>query len=423
LLYYPRAKNCWLKNITWSKNRMANRRQITLLSLPVIALTACVQQVNPIWETYFSTSNNNNNIEWLNHLTLDNTNDLLLTGGNITTGANRNEDGFLAKYDQQGSQIWATRYELPASAANSTLSNEKLIESRVDDDGYIYSVGRRFETIDGTIQKSSFVMKVDQGGNFIWTTKISDSHDVFDLEIFENSVYVTGFATQRLSKKGKVELTINNEDRAWDIEVDMQGNMYVASRHDLVQYSPSGTLNWQYKHTSTELSYRANIELDETNDSLVLLQADGDSHYLLQSFSMFGDSNWDKALSISNDNSSLGKPKLIVDETAIWYAFSNDSQSKVGKVSTTGSNQWTFTEQQGPIHGLGKLANGNVAVTGAGHSVLLDNQGKQLAENDVARTASNTTGSIVVEGNKMFVGTSVSATTGGISIHLAMFEQ
>jgi len=402
---------------------MANRRQVTLLSLPVIALTACVQQVNPIWETYFSTSNNNNNIEWLNHLTLDNANDLLLTGGNITTGANRNEDGFLAKYDQQGSQIWATRYELPASASNSTLSNEKLIESRVDDDGYIYSVGRRFETINGTTQSTSFVMKVDPDGNFMWTTKISDSHDVFDLEVFENSVYVTGFATQRLSKDGEIELILNHQDRAWDIEVDMQGNMYVASRHDLVQYSPSGTLNWQHKHASTELSYRANIELDETNDSLVLLQADGDSHYLLQSFSMFGDSNWDKALSISNDNSSLGKPQLIVEGSAIWYAFSNDSQSKVGKVSTTGSNQWAFTEQQGPIHGLGKLANGNVAVTGAGHSVLLDSEGKQLAENDTARTASNTTGSIVVEGNKMFVGTSTSTNESGIAVHLAMFEQ
>jgi hypothetical protein len=402
---------------------MANRRQITLLSLPIIALTACVQQVNPIWETYFSTSDNNNNIEWLNHLTLDNTNDLLLTGGNITTGANRNEDGFLAKYNQQGSQIWAARYELPASTANSTLSNEKLIESRVDDDGYIYSVGRRFETIDGAVQKSSFVMKVDQNGNFIWTTKISDSHDVFDLEVFEDSVYVTGFATQRLSKSGSIELTINNQDRAWDIEVDIQGNMYVASKHDVVQYSPSGTLNWQHNHTSAELGYRANIELDETNNSLVLLQADGDSHYLLQSFSMFGDSNWKKSISINNDNSLLGKPRLILEDSSIWFAFSNNSQSKVGKVTSAGSNQWTFTEQQGPIHGLGKLANGQVAVTGAGHSVLLDSQGKQLAKNDTARSASSTTGSIVVDGNKMFVGTSTSVSKGGISVHLAMFEQ
>jgi hypothetical protein len=402
---------------------MANRKQITLLSLPIIGLTACIQQVNPIWETYFSTSDNNNNIEWLNHLTLDNTNDLLLTGGNITTGANRNEDGFLAKYNQQGSQIWATKYELPASAENSTLSNEKLIESRVDDDGYIYSVGRRFETINGATQISSFVMKVDQDGNFIWTTKISDNHDVFDLEVFENSVYVTGFATQRLSKSGSIELTIKNQDRAWDIEVDIQGNMYVASKHDVVQYSPSGTLNWQHNHTSTELSYRANIELDETNNNLVLLQADGDSHYLLQSFSMFGDSNWNKAISITNDNSLLGEPKLIVEGSSIWFALSNDSQSKVGKVSSTGRNQWTFTEQQGPIHGLGKLANGQVAVTGAGHSVLLDSQGKQLANNDTARAASNTTGSIVVDGNKMFVGTSVSSSAGGIGVHLAMFEQ
>lgn len=402
---------------------MANRRQITLLSLPVVALTACVQQVNPIWETYFSTSQNNNNIEWLNHLTLDNTRDLLLTGGNITTGANRNEDGFLAKYDQQGSQIWATKYELPASASNSTHSNEKLIESRVDDDGYIYSVGRRFETIDGVVQESSFVMKVNQDGKFIWTTKISDSHDVFDLEVYENSIYVTGFATQRLSKDGDVELTINNADRAWDIEVDMQGNMYVASRHDLVQYDSSGTLNWQYSHASTELSYRANIELDEANNSLVLLQADGDSRYLLQSFSMLGDSNWNKSISLTSDNSFSGKPKLIVDDSAIWFAFSNDSQTKVGKVSTAGSSQWTFTEQQGPVHGLGKLANGNIAVTGAGHSVLLDSKGKQLAKNDTSRAASNTSGSIVVDGNKMFVGTSVSTSESGIAVHLAMFEQ
>ena len=138
---------------------------------------------------------------------------------------------------------------------------------------------------------------------------------------------------------------------------------------------------------------------------------------------MFGDSNWNKSISLTNDNSFSGKPALIVEGSAIWFAFSNDSQSKVGKVSSAGSSQWTFTEQQGPIHALGKLANGNVAVTGAGHSVLLDSKGKQLAENDTTRAASNTSGSIVVDGNKMFVGTSTSTSESGIAVHLAMFEQ
>ncbi|MBL4796903.1 MAG: hypothetical protein JKY50_05790 [Oleispira sp.] len=401
---------------------MANRTQITLLSLPIIALTACVQQVNPIWQTYFSTSDNNNNIEWLNDLTLDNFNDLLLTGSNITTGADRNEDALLAKYDQQGNLIWATKYDLPASTIESTSSDEKLIESVIDLDGSIYSVGQRIEKIEGTSAKSSFVMKVDQDGNYLWATKISDSHDAFDLEIANNSIYVTGYATQRLSLAGEVELVINHDDRAWDVEVDALGNIYVASKHAVEQYNAEGDLGWQVKHSSTELSYRVNIELDESNDSLVLLQADANSRFQLQSYSTQGELNWNQSINLTADQNIAGIPALIVEDDSIWFAVSNGSQTKVGRVSNQGNTQWTFSEQQGPIRDLGKLANGNIVITGAGHSVLLDSQGKQLGKNDSERSGSYTSGSLVVDGNKMFVATSVSAST-GISIHLAMFEQ
>jgi hypothetical protein len=402
---------------------MANRTKITLLSFPVIALTACVQQINPIWQTYFSTSDNNNNIEWLNDLTLDNSNDLLLTGSNITAGANRNEDALLAKYNQQGSQVWSTKYDLPPTTADTTSSDEKLIETAIDLDGSIYSVGQRIEKMNGTSEQSSFVMKVDQDGHFIWSTKISNSHDAFDLEITNNSIYVTGYATQKLSLEGKTEWKIKHDDRAWDVEVDALGNVYVASKQALEQYNAEGVLVWRVEHDSTGLSSRVNIELDESNDSLMLLQADENNRFQLHRYSTQGDLNWNHSINLTADENTTGMPLLLVENDAIWFAISNDSQMKVGQISRQGNAQWTFSEQQGPIRDLAKLANGNIAITGAGHSVLLDSRGKLLAMNDSERSASNISGSLVVDGNKMFVATSVSATTGGISIHLAMFEQ
>lgn len=56
---------------------MANRTKLALLASPVL-ISACVQDVNPEWETYFSTSDNKNNIEWLNHVVADNNDDLIL---------------------------------------------------------------------------------------------------------------------------------------------------------------------------------------------------------------------------------------------------------------------------------------------------------------------------------------------------------
>jgi hypothetical protein len=154
-----------------------------------------------------------------------------------------------------------------------------------------------------------------------------------------------------------------------------------------------------------------------------LLQADENNRFQLHRYSTQGDLNWNHSINLTADENTTGMPLLLVENDAIWFAISNDSQMKVGQISRQGNAQWTFSEQQGPIRDLAKLANGNIAITGAGHSVLLDSRGKLLAMNDSERSASNISGSLVVDGNKMFVATSVSATTGGISIHLAMFEQ
>lgn len=402
---------------------MAKCTKLSLVMGLVIFVAACVSQVNPIWETYFSTTNNKNNIEWLKSSTMDNNGDMVFTGSSIITGSVRTEDGLLFKYDQNGNQIWFSTFDF-SLADGSVTSDEKLLDSVLDQNGNIYSVGqRRIKTATST-QPGSFVLKADQDGQLLWITEISQDQDAFDIEIFEGSIYVTGNKTQRLSFSGKIKLEIPHTERAWDLEVDTRGNIYVAGQDGLKKYSSQGELIWQQQHgAGATYSARVNIELDD-QDGVVLLQPELDStNSLLQRYTAFGELLWSKTLYLVDDGYSLaGKPAMVVERGQIWAAASDTFQRTVVNLTYQGQTNWTYTDSTGPIHDMARLENGNIAITGAGNNALLTPQGKLLATNKTADAGNSLSGSMLVNGNKMFVGTSVSRGD-SIQVHLAMFEE
>lgn len=401
---------------------MANRTKLALLVSPAF-IAACGQEVNPEWETYFSTSDNKNNIEWLNHVVADNNSDLILAGSVVVTGADRTQDSLLAKFDQNGNKIWDRTFDLKSNPQASS-SDDSVVDVVTDNNGNIYALGQAIERVDGSTQYSSFIIKTNQDGDLIWQQSISDARDSFDIELKDNALFVTGLVTQKLSLGGEILFSINHPDRNWDVEVDSQGNIYVAGRSGVSQYNSAGALVWSQAIAGSNLSYRVNIELDEYNNAVLLAQSDLNANkQYIRSYSLFGDSNWSKSITVGGTNELSGQPGIVVSNNQYWFALSDSTERTVLSLTVDGAQNWRFEDSQGPIQAMGRLANGNIAITGAGNSVLLDGRGNAVGTNSTQYAGTANSGSLVVDGNQMFVGTSVSGAPGGIDIHLAMFEQ
>lgn len=401
---------------------MANRTKLALLASPVL-ITACGQEVKPEWETYFSTSDNKNNIEWLSHVVADNNSDLILAGSVVVSGANRNQNSLLAKFDQNGNKIWDKTFDLKFNPQASS-SDDSVVDVVTDNDGNIYALGQTVEGVNGNTEYSSFIIKTNQDGDLIWQQKLSADEDSFDIELKDNALFVTGYATQKLSLDGDILFSINHAQRNWDVEVDKLGNIYVAGRSGVSQYSSSGELLWTQTTDSSGLSYRVNIELDEYNNAILLAQSDLNAgKQYISSYSLFGEQNWKKSIAVGEANKVTGSPGIVISNNQYWVALSDTSERTVISLTVSGEQKWRFEDSQGPIHAMGRLANGNIAITGAGKSALLNDKGDVIATNRTEYAGTFTSGSLVVDGNQMFVATSVSGGPGGIDIHLAKFEQ
>jgi len=148
---------------------------------------------NELWVARYNGPVNGN--DKANSLTLDNSGNIYVTGdsyGGVATG----NDYATIKYDPNGNQLWATRYNGSASKSDSAGS------IAVDDLGNVYVTG---ESANATPNYDYATVKYDPNGNQLWAARYN------------------GLA--------------NNYDAACDLSVDSFGNVYVTGD----SYGGSGT--------------------------------------------------------------------------------------------------------------------------------------------------------------------------------------
>jgi len=166
------------------------------------------------------------------------------------------------KYDSLGNELWVVRYDGPASAWD--LASEVAL----DDNGNVYVTGMS----DGVGTDEDFAtIKYDSLGNELWVTRYDGGTELYpSLAADANgNVYVTGwsrpvdgaedYATIKYDSLGN-ELWVarydgpaSGYDRARDLAVDVNGNVYVAGNSDgictyedctTIKYDSSGNEVW-----------------------------------------------------------------------------------------------------------------------------------------------------------------------------------
>ena len=142
---------------------------------------------NELWMARYN--NGTDNINYNIYLNIDNFNNAIVTG--VSKNANNNYDYLTIKYDSNGHELWARRYNGPAD------KDDWPRDATIDDTGNIYVTGASW---DPNTSDDCVTIKYDPNGNELWNMRYNDSQNSWDqgsaIEIDKSgNVYVTGYAT------------------------------------------------------------------------------------------------------------------------------------------------------------------------------------------------------------------------------------
>jgi gliding motility-associated-like protein len=219
------------------------------------------------WGTYYGGTND----EYFGGLTIDKSNNILLTGNtwstnNISTpGTYQTQknsigyhDAFIAKFDNSGIRKWATYFGGDGEdyGGGITTDNNKniFISGTTGSSKYIAYNSKYKQTISGS--SDIFLSKFDSSGNIKWATYIGgDSiENSPKIKSFNDAIYVTavtnslnGITTSssyQINNGGKYDAFVMKLDNSgkylwssylggkeieycWDLDIDSNGNCYV----------------------------------------------------------------------------------------------------------------------------------------------------------------------------------------------------
>ncbi len=215
--------------------------------------------------------------------------------GNVNSGG---ADGFLSKYDENGTKIWSTFIGGVGDETPRSLTG--------DSDGNIYLVGYTTGSLDvntNSGNRDSFITKVSSSGEKIWTKCFGGAGDDDAIGVaigFDGSLYVVG------GTRSDFDSQINNGD-------------YDAF---LTKYSADGELIWTrfVGGTGREIAQSLTISADES----IIISGEASSSFGGQ---------------VNSGGTDSFVSKIGEDGTIIWTKFiGTNPDEDLGTSSVTASN-------------------------------------------------------------------------------------
>jgi len=207
---------------------------------------------NQLWVALFNSPGASTN--HLNAMVLDDSGNIYIAGSGAYKGSDF--DCTTVKYDSNGNQLWAARYNGPASKADEANAIAVDSSGNVYVTGYSsgnYTVGRSYanNTVTDIYGGSDYAtIKYDRDGNELWVARYNGLAAPYSARPramaidYSGNVYVTGYsdgngtqndiATLKYDTNGnqvwvaRYNGELNYDDEPYAIALDAQGNVYVA---------------------------------------------------------------------------------------------------------------------------------------------------------------------------------------------------
>lgn len=268
---------------------------IALLAFILVALfiaLPAMASVNQEWTAGYNGLGNSN--DYARMVKVDASGNSYVTGA--SPGSGTGLDYVTIKYDPNGNQLWARRYNGPLSSTDSPL------DMKIDRDGNVYVTGKSMGTGWDYV-----TIKYDTSGNQLWIAKYNgveySDDDASSLDIDNTgNVYVTGYSgpfynitTVKYNANGTI-LWVSSHVGGWtgnyrpSLSVDASGNVYVGAASNAisgnfdyltVKYDTNGNQIWDayYNGPSNSFDDIASIAVDTSGNAYVTGRSRGISSY------------------------------------------------------------------------------------------------------------------------------------------------
>jgi len=376
----------------------------TSLLVAALSLSGCdVTFIAPDWVKFYDNSKTEaSTVEWLSAQVIDSAGNIIQAGETIKTGSDRVQNMLLVKYNTSGDRVWAVEHDVTHGLSRS---DENITAMVIDDEDNIYITATAYLQNNAQGPRASLLAKFATDGSVIWEQIISNEYDVRDLELKNNKLYVTGLNTQIFSTDGEQQLNIvHPEQQAWDIEIDINENLYVSGRKGISKYNISGQLEWMQIQTEDTFAEAATTVL--TDGSVISIIMTKDRNLQIQSIDTNGQLLWRNNVYGNQDSYALPGPVILQKnaQDELFIAFSDASNRDLIKMKANGDIIWHVNNQQGEISAINLDDNGGIFVVGNGNNEKYTNDGVLIAIASTGYEVQQRTGSIVRKGNDVYVG-------------------
>jgi hypothetical protein len=267
---------------------------------------------NPLWMARYDGPGNSTDYD--SAMAIDAEGNTYVTGS--STGAGSGLDYATVKYDPCGRQLWVARYNGPAN------TNDSATAVAIDHVGNVYVTGFSRSV---TTHVDYATVKYDPAGKQLWAARYdgpASSNDVAVSQALDHAgnIYVSGYShggktgldytTVKYDANGnqvwvaRYNGAANGDDSVKSLALDGAGNVYITGcsyqpksgfDYATVKYSPAGTQLWVARHKAQPRESLVALAIDETGHVYITgstLGADDLPDYLTIKYDPDGKEVW-----------------------------------------------------------------------------------------------------------------------------------
>lgn len=402
--------------------RTIARKKTLILLFSLVLIAACTATIKPEWTALY---NHKANVEpdrltWLEDLSVNSYGDVTVAGTTIRTGlANRVQDILLVRYSDNGQRLWAVDFDL---ATGDYRSDDSALAMVIDGQDNVYILANQFKVLDeNTSSAGAWLISADANGNERWRYKLSDNSEMRALSLSNDMLYVTGPNTRVFNLEGTPLLHIEHpEHTAHSVTANANGHFVIASGQAVSLFNANGEQLWQQtgvtgEYPAGEVIFTMNGDVVATN----LLADNGGAR--ISRYTPAGDKLWTRTFGAAYKSYGLPGPALVFEDYRgdLLLTASNADGHRIVKLDSAGRTVWNKTSRNGIIKDAA-LKGSDLFVVGGGFNAKYESDGSRVAESKTDRNVQITTGSVAIDGDKLYAGYSAE-NNGSFALHLSQY--
>lgn len=411
--------NLWIGVLSVNINA---RLKWPALFFAFVMLAACTATISPEWVRIFNPKADieSDRLAWFKDMQVDSYGNVVIAATTIRTNLElRIQDLALVKYSPSGQRLWARDFDLSTSRYESDDSPEVLVLDS-QDNAYVLIRQLRRKGSQSSAE-GTMLISFNSQGNERWRQSLGEDQPMNTLAVANDKVYVSGVKTEVFDLNGQSLLSVDHPNHnARSITVNLNGQFLLGGGSATSLYSAAGNQLWTRQQSDPDYAFGEAI-FTMSGDAVAINALRDNGAAQVIRYSAQGQQLWSRNFSAAYQSYGMpGNPMVFEDNRGdLLMTTSNAEGHRVAKLDASGGVVWNTRSRKGIVRDAA-LKDGELFVVGDGHNGKYNRDGDRLGESEVGRSVQITTGSVALDGNRLYAGYSAQD-NGTFALHLSQY--